>query len=353
MVSNKRLSTATVKLVISDMSGIFESAITLADGTPLTVKVGRTLNDFETYSFRVFNFHKIPAGGVSQYTIIGYWDSPAWFFNTTKKGIRGTSSDVIAQIADACGLDSDVDPANDTMLWLPSNARNCVFARNINQYAIMDDQSFFVLGQTLSGQIRHWNLNLTAADQSKIPHFVHGDTGAENTYMVYDHKNIGASGFGNAMGGYMHNVREQSVVDVVTNIDSLNVKRLSQQLLLNKDIRTGMEAGRVELAPVNCGNVHDQWNLAKYQNGRNSMIYSLGVELLLQEPTVDFDLFDEFYYQATDPPGTGDAQTNKGYKGVYIATAKAIHVEIGNYFEKVQGYTTGLNDDADDNSTQE
>jgi hypothetical protein len=341
IIANKRMSVTTLEMRISDISGSFEHDMTLADGTPITIKIGRTTNSFRTYQFRVFKFVKEP-GNVPNYMIYGYWNSPRWWMQTVSKGMNGTSAQVIQQIAEACSLKSSVDNTDDKQVWMPNNSRYCSFADQIANNGYLDDQSMMVLGMTLQGELRYRNISGIRIDD-KIPKFVHASSDAENTFTVYDHRNTGSSGFGNIMGGYKHLMREQSVIEEVGSVKDLQLKRQTQNLLLNKDIHGALDQGRIQHMPINCGNVHKKYFQAQYQNMRSAMMYSMGVELMVCEPTDNMDLFDPFYYQSADAPALGKDQDNSRFKASYILTAKTIHVTADTYFEKFAGATTGMN----------
>jgi hypothetical protein len=83
------------------------------------------------------------------------------------------------------------------------------------------------------------------------------------------------------------------------------------------------------------------------------MMYSQGVELMIDQRTpLNFDLFSPFIYEAYDPPATGTPRLTEQFRAVYYVTAKAIYIEQGNYWEKFQGFTTGVNKDPDGKGSQ-
>lgn len=349
LVSNKRMSTATCELTFSDLTDRINKEITLADGVSLVIKLGRSIDDYDVYKYRVYNYKRDPARTTPQYTVLGYFDAPKWFLQAWKKPIEACSSKALEDIASACGLKPDVDPTNDDMLWLPGNERTCMFARSIAERGYLDDQSCMAIGMTLDGTFKYKNLTtLPATGPTFTPGHVPG------TANVIDNRYLVSSGYGNSIGGYKHLVRPQLIREFKDKIDQLDVKRKTQTLQLNKEVRGMLQKGRIDFGDIDAGNVHKNWDKARYQNLRTAMIYSMGVELMIDQRTpMDLDLFSPFLYEAYDPPVTGEAKLTEQYRCVYYITAKAIYVEQGNYYEKFQGYTTGINKDPDGKGSQE
>jgi hypothetical protein len=97
----------------------------------------------------------------------------------------------------------------------------------------------------------------------------------------------------------------------------------------------------VEVGLLDCGNVHDNWHRAQYQNTRAKQTYSMAVSLLTQQMTTDLDLFDPFLYTPMLPGTDGKITPDERNKAVFIVTAKSIKVAGGNYFERFEGMTQG------------
>ena len=351
MVSNKKMGVATCQIVFSDITGKIDTQVTLSDGVPLLIKIGRSINDYDTYTYRLYQFKRDPMNTTPQYTLIGYYDAPKWFVKTWRPTIEDTSSNAIVKLGTDSGLIVSADQTNDNQIWWSSNSRTCVFAKDIASRGYLNDKSAMQLGQTIGGEIRYRNLTTIKREG---PVFVHGDSPKDSDFRVLDQRYINGSGFGNQSGGYNHTTRPQSVLKQTVQRATLDIKRLTQHMMLDKGVKAQVNSGRIDIGPVDCGNVHEQWESARYQNLRTAMMYNMGVELLIQQQTpVDFDLFDSFKYQAVDPPASGGVpQDNPQYSADYVVTAKAIHVEQGNYFEKLQGFTTGINADPDQKGSQ-
>lgn len=349
MVSNKRMSTATCELTFADISDKINTEVTLADGVTLVIKLGRSIEDYDVYKYRVYSYKRIPASTTVQYTVLGYFDAPKWFLEAWKKPIEGCSRVAIEKLASDCGLKTDCDVTNDDMIWMPGNERTCMFARSIAERGYLDDKSCMAIGMTLDGTFKYKNLTLLPTT-GKL--FTHGNV--PGTANVIDVKHLTSSGYGNSIGGYQHLVRPQLIREFKDKIDQLDVKRKTQMLQLNREVKGMLTKGRIDYGDIDGGNVHPNWDKARYQNLRTAMIYSMGVEILMEvRSPIEFDLFSAFLYEPYDPPAQGEVRLAEQYRSLYYVTAKAIYIEQGTYYEKIQGYTTGINKDPDEKGSQE
>lgn len=341
IVSNCRLGTMSAVINLMDMPKTFNTERTIGDGTRLTLQLGKSASQYNSYNLRVFT---TPSKG-NIYSITAYWDSYQWFMATAASGQAGTSAEAIKAIATACGLTVDADPTADSQMWLPGLKRNCIFAQDIASKGFASDNSLMLLGQTMSGVVRYKDASKIKTT-NQMPVFMHTKPPAgstQPTYQVADHQFVDMSGFNNARGGYSSQMIEQNILSTAEQVvhNKVNVRRISQLLNVNKDIHQSIQQGRIKIAPINVGNVHDNYQKAHYQNERAKQMYSVGVEVLTTDMTLNLDLFDPFQYVPL-LPSTGDKPpTDERNKAVYIVTAKAIKVTNGNYLEKIQGLSTG------------
>ncbi len=349
LVSNKRMSTATCEITFSDLTNRINTSVTLADGVTIMFKLGRSAEEFDVYRYRVYNYKRDLSKVTPQYTVYGYFDAPLWFLKAWRKPIEGTSSAALSELAGASGLQTDCDPSNDDMLWLPGNERSCMFARSIAERGWQNDRSAMSIGMTLDGIFKYKNLTTLPTSG---PVFTHGSV--PGTANVIDMKYTTASGFGNSIGGYRHFVRPQLLHEERETLRELQIQRKTQTFQLSKEVRGMVSKGRIDFGEIDGGNVHKHWDKARYQNLRTAMLYSMGVELMIDQRTpLDLDLFSPITYKPYEPPVDGEATPAQQWSSVYYVTAKAIYVEMGNYYEKFQGYTTGINTDPDGRGSQE
>lgn len=341
LVSNCRLQTMSAMIVLLDVAKFFNTKCTIGDGTRLTLQLGKSSNQYNTYNLRVFS---APAKD-GLYTITAYYDNYLWFMGLATQAITGTSATAIQALGQTCSIPVVTDTTADSQLWIPGNQRNCTFAQAICSKGFSSDQGMMLLGQSMDGTVRYRDISKIKTTNN-MPLFLHTDppVGVKvPTYQVIDHQFIDTSGFNNARGGYASSLAEQSVSPLQATVHKqVNVNRIAQLININKDIHASIQNSRVEIGLIDVGNVHSNWHRAQYQNGRAKQTFSVGVELFLNQMTTNLDLFDPFQYVPMLAP-TGDAPTNdQRNKVTFVVTAKAIRAQLGNYFEKIQGMSQGL-----------
>lgn len=345
ILSGARQFLPTCTLSLADNAYFFTNRVPMTDGVEIEIQVGDGSDKAnKVYKFRVFRFKSQQSNGINSYTIIGYYNAPNYMFQSTAKGIRGTSNAALKEVASRVGLEYQGGNTNDMQTWLPGNSRYAVFAQQIAKHGYRDDRSFMYLAVTSQGKMIYRNLSEldTNAD---VPMFVHSDPtpgkNGEPVYQVVDYKLLNNSGFLNASGGYAQQVVTQSVVGASKISNSLDVKRLTENLMINDDIHADLNRSRVDVRPVDSGNVHASYERAAYQNFRNSLVYAFGVEVMIQTQT-DIELLDLVNYTA-QVQGNMETTESEAYSGAYVVTGKTTHIVQGMYYEKFQLATTGTN----------
>lgn len=330
---------------LMDNNNFFTEQVPIADGVQIEIQIG---DDSETQpyvmNFRIWKFDPMSVGGVTSYKIVGYYDSPLYMLQSATDSIRATSYSALQQIASKAGLDFDGDQTSDLQTWMPRNQRYGVFATEIARHGYLDGKSFMKLAVTMDGLMLY--KNLSNLDTNKVSaYFIHEDPTPRGdsipVYQVFDRKHIAASGMKNARGGYAQSVVKQSVLKEGSTTSDLNVKQLTENLMINSDLKEEIDRNRVDVRPIDCGNVHDKYEEALYQNYRNSLVYAVGVNVLLQQQA-DLDLFDLVNYTVYQV-GNSDPELNEALTATYLISSKVVHIQVGNYFEVYGLYTTGMN----------
>jgi hypothetical protein len=342
-----------LEINLYDSRQFFVRSVTLADGTPIVLQLGPDQNSFKTFAFRVFKFKQVNSQGTPMYQIKAYLDRPMWFHGSRVLPIRGLSSDVISQLASESNLTVELlDKTADQMIWYPKNERRCVFANRVCSMGYLNASSFMRLAVTAEGKIRYVNID-KYDPKSQYQMYVNGDP-ATGSMQYVDSRNLNKSGFNNIIGGYKHWIVEQNVLvpkafDITKTVQA---KYMTEKLNQAKQVKQMLDRSRLDFKPINCGNVHENYWKAEYQNARIAKTYSQGVMFMVQEITPT-ELLDPFMYKRIAAPGHTTLQEDRAMIGMYITTAKSIFVDQGNYYEKLQGFTTGMNDDPDNEDSQE
>lgn len=351
----------TMELDLPDTVNFFTERITLADGLPIKIQLGTSEDDVQVYKFRVHKFQEYKENGASFYRIIGYYDVPQFFLATGNKPFRGTSNSVMQQLAQQNGLEFEGDGSSDNQVWLPRNDRFCVFAQKTMVHAWASDSSLFKLAVTPTGKMRYRDV-FKFDPGAKMPTFVNTDEKpGKGMFQMKDNSSVSRSGNNNIQGGgYGHRLVTQRLESEFQKTkEKVKFRRLMPKLEVSKEVRGILKATpgspgvlHTEFAPIDCGNVHAKYWEAEYQNKRLARLFSLGARLLVEVPT-GVEVLEPVRYMPQYMPGVSEADVKEQAQGVYVVTAKAITVQMANYFESFELYTTGSASDPGRTEDQE
>lgn len=310
--------------------------VQLQDGIPLRITVKALNTPTITYNFRKFHHKKEFNGNGFIYEMDGYLDFVKYWTGTSVGGIRGTSSDTLAQIASTCGLGFDGASTNDSQLWLPRNRTFGEFANMIKRRGYASDGSYMELGISPDGVLRYKDVNNLPPPVAKV---VLGQY-VQGAYTAVDYSPKAKSGITNKMTGYQNTRFDQSMVGASLSSPNANVSFVpdSKSPLFNTTVASDVARGYVTYGGIDVGNTHDNYERAIYQNMRFANLYSLDVEFLIQTPT-PFRLLDTFTFAV-------DQEVNKqdvAFGGTYTIAGKALFVTGTTYAEKLLGTRMGLN----------
>lgn len=309
--------------------------IGMQDGIPIRIVIAPNGNKSRTYNMRKFNHTKKQNGGFYTWTVFAYWDAPMYWNSTTAETFQGTSSELLASIAQRCALQYDGPSTSDSMLWLPQNMRYRTWAKDAAKYGYINETSCMALGLGLDGVLRYRDVNNMPQPTKTVKSFL---LDAE-AYTAVETELKAGSGLNNALTGYQNMRVPQSVIEVPQAISELNFKSGVKSPQFNVPLRDTLQRGAVRFGPVDCGNVHSFYEQAQYQNMRYSNMFSLGQDILLTEPT-DIQLLDNFNYTSQKENTDPDVVNS----GVYLVTGHSIYIQGANYAEKLGVVRHGTND---------
>lgn len=334
-----RFGLPSIHFSVTDQSRILSNTNLLQDGAPIRVVIkALNSNKSRVYRFRLFKMKKTPALSGTTIEVDGYWDSPKYWLTSTSTGIRGTSNSVISEIAEMCGLRYEGVTTSDDQLWMPQNRTYCEFARAIAKHGWINNESFMQIGMDLSGVLHYKNLN--AHSSQEVYEIVQGTyEEGKITSVSFDEKS--SSGFNNRQTGYWNTRYQQSAV--IPETTSITHKELvfradSRSPLYSDHLKNESARGRQLYSPIDCGNVHESYELAEYQNLRYANLMNMGVDILTQFPT-DLDISNVFNFVVRQE----DNEIDNVGSGLYTCSSKALVIQGPNYFEKFEGYRHGTN----------
>jgi hypothetical protein len=342
----------TCSILLYDVRNRFTRDITLADGMLIGILIGPDENTYTMYSFRVFSFEQVPYKGTVAYKIDCYWDAPQYLSKIATKYYEGTSSKVLSTVAGEAGLSAITDPTADSMIWIPRNKKYGHFAKEIALHGYASPTSTMCVGVNLLGQLVYRNLSTIPFGG---PVFSRG-TSETGGIMVYSAESINKAGFFNHYTGYNHRVVEQTVMKPVyfDTYDDVSVRKITNFLMLNKEVRGMISKGKREFVPFNTGNVHSHYQQAFYQNNRGMSMYNLGQHLIVHQHT-DVQLLEPIVYRSDVETTAVESlySQDRNDSGNYIVAGRNIQVLGGlHYSEKITVLRTGYNDDPSGTGTQ-
>jgi len=335
--SNVRMLLPQFHMSLTDQSGIL-AQMGIKDSSKVTITIAAIGPDAvsKTYNFRVYSFKNALTGTGMQWEMDGFLDSIPYWFTTTADGIRGTSNEVLEQIAGVCGLQYEGTVTNDSQLWLPQNRIWGEFARRIVARGYANDKSCMKSVVTKEGILRYKDINnLPDANYSLLQ----GEM-KEGWLPIVDHRPISDAGMNNALTGYMATRRQQSTVGTSDQqqFSELAFQPDSRTPLLDMETRSKVGRGRQQYSPIDVGNVHPAYEQAAYQNVRYGNLYNLAIECLSTFPT-PLQVLDKFNFSSQLLGGEANNVTN----GTYVQTGHVIFIQGINYYEKIIGVRHGTN----------
>jgi len=330
-----RTNVPTCHFGLQDVTHFFD-VVNLEDGIPITISIRALNGDTQTYQFRKFNHKKTFNGQCFEYEIDGYLNVPLYWAQTSMAGIQGTSNDALSQIASNCGLQYDGTTTADSQLWLPRNRTYCEFVKDIVTHGYSNSSSYMVSGVDLSGTLLYKDVMNLPTSRGTI---VLGQVQA-GSYVAMDYKPLAVSGLTNKMQGYQNTRYDQSMVSTTlsTAYNQLQLTPDVSAPFYNQQIANVITTGYRAFGGIDVGNVHEQYELAYYQNQRYAAMFSLAVEFQLLTPTI-YTLFDRFTFSVDTDAQKADVP----YAGEYTVAGKALYIQGPFFAEKILGLRMGTN----------
>jgi hypothetical protein len=341
VVESTRLYVPMMTLRIKDINKFFTRNDVLVDGDTVVASLGLERTKL-VFPFRLFSHKAIMANGVTSYEIHAYLDVPRYWTESTNEIVNDTASSLLTSMCGSCGMTYDGVKTNDQQIWIPRNRRRVEFARYVTNRAYIDDQSCIQMGVGFDKTMRV--RNVTDFNTLEIAQSF-SNVGAQGQDVITDFNLINKSGFMNATTGYKDKQVRQSYLDVDGFTKDLQVKKNTRKLMLSAAIATGIGQNRVTFAPIDCGNVSQSYERAKYQNDRLSNLFSFGVEFVTPR-LVTANLLDIINCDLSNP----GAPSVTAMSGKYMVTSKIWYMENMNFYQKVEAFRQGLNSNKD--STQ-
>ena len=337
MSSSTRIALPMIRINLIDAAGFFTKNVKLVDGAQIRVIIKTNAGGTATYRFRYNTHHSQSGPSGLTYDIDGYLDAPLYWLKSSTDPIKGTSREVLYEIANRCGLSFSGDMTNDSQVWLPMNKKNWKFVKDVVDHGYKDDHSCMQSVVTLKQQLRYYDIS--DFPNSSLNRFVSGGKTIDNTYRVSDFKPKSKSGTMNTLSGYASQMNTPSVTSAeVTSVDKVKIRKTTTTLAVNSKLYSNVTEGSVQHRPIDCGNVNSNYEQGLYQNRRLSNLYSVGLDFI----TPDFTGVDPLDYISFEANTTDAKPQDKTYSGLYLVCSKAIYIQGINYYERFEVCRAGL-----------
>jgi len=336
MSSSSKIGVPMVHLSLSDPTELISKRKLLGEGSRIKVIIasGYGFSDTRTYLFRLNKHRKLGAAPATTYELDGYLDVPGYWIQTALKPRKGTSNDVLASIAEDCGLEYDGEVTTDEQVWLPANRRYHVWARAIAEHGYKSETSAMKLGLDLSGKLLYRDI----CDLSESDHKVTLSSKVKDHIQATDFRPTTSAGFNNVRHAYKSASVYQSITKVSNTLNTFDEEVIVDQhsdevtFLRNSQLSDQLTRGPVNFRPLDFGNVHDNYHRSTYQSARLNSLFSLGGSLITGEVT-KVKLFENVNVILSASAGT---ESETPFSGIYKTLSRSVYVNAGNYYEKLE-----------------
>lgn len=320
-----------VRLIDNTGGNIIKQFSPLPDASLITV----TISSGDATTTREFRC----AGSISegpQMIIRGYLNHPKYVTTTSKRIIRGTSSEALKQIADECAFAFNSPQTADSMIWQPVNQRLINFARHIIEGAYVSDESMMTGRITLDGEMRVRNLAVAQPTKGLFGY-------SEGTVPVFGFQPEPQSQV-NLHGGYKQVMVKPSTDGSDTTLKDMPLVVEEVSLNRNPKLAKLNPNGSVKhLVKSHTLNEHANYARAVYNNQRANFLFSMRSKLLLNNIITNMSAMDTITLAMSnkvDP--TPNKDMNTVYDGDWVMSSKSIFVEDGQYYERFTLMRMGL-----------
>lgn len=334
MSESSKLEIPMVRVQLTDGIGFLQNnPKALVEGARLTIEVAARNVDFYTREFRVNSLHVTQRAEGDQIDLDGYLDFPRYWIETISNNFVNQSSDsVLREVAAYCGLNYSGTETADAQTWHGGLERIHRFCGDVASHGYVSDASCMKLAVGLDRVMRYKDVSVMDVAAPKAT-FALG-TFAPGKIAVISHLPKNSGGAANRKSGYRQTMLEQSMVrDKIYRTHSglpVNVDE-GGEVNLNKEVRASVTKGAQLVAPIDYGNVNDNYNRALYQNKRGTGLFTVGLDVVTPAPTITapgISVFDTVFVEAP--------RELVEITGAYLVVSHAIMITSQQYHEKFE-----------------
>jgi hypothetical protein len=335
LVESVRLHLPMMTLQLQDISKFFSRNDYLVDGAPIKITLGVEGKNY-IFNMRLFNHREITNQGVQAYRIHAYLDAPKFWTSSLVDTITGTASYVLKKICDDTGLTYTGENTNDQQIWIPHNRKCTEFTKDVANRAYLSDQACLKMGVTTEKVMKLIDISKLKDMEVKQ---VFSNIPQSGESLIADWRLVNKSGFFNSVSGYQDSHISQSVIKDDVIVKATQVVKNSAKLMMNTAIKSAIGQNRVQFAPIDVGNVNENYERGKYQNIRLGNLFNTGIEFVTPS-IVKAELMEAVNVQLSRPGISGITSVS----GKYLVTSKVFYMSNLNFVQKVEVYRHGIND---------
>lgn len=328
MVASAKLAVPMVDLQLLDSVGWLTQNNVLFDGSLIEIVVSNKNGGSEAYAFRMNSYKEKRSGDLSTVRIDGYLNVPKYWGGSQLTPEIGTPSEALKTIAATCGMAADVDSTSNSQTWFARNQKYHTWAREIADAGYAGDQSCLMLAIDFNNSLRYKNIGSSEGTVKTLSLI---QPVRDAIYVPIFTPRV-APGVSNNESGYQSYMVQQdplnaSLYRVHQRVEFQNDENGS--LMVNGEIRSGIDRSKVAFAPISPGNVNETFERGRYQNRRVGFLFSVGLDVVTPDTTA-LPLLS-----AVNVVAPSDERT-RYYSGKYRVVSRVIYVKGADYYEKLE-----------------
>lgn len=346
MICNIQNKLPTLHFVIEDATNVIHDQAQLGDGATIDVVLhsdyGFDQGKIEQVTFIASGTEMELTGASLTFTASGIFKAVEYLGKTAEKPIKGTSSDVISQLAQQGGLTANSsESTSDSQVWRPLRQTISEFAHHVCDHGYSGDSSIMSMGVTFGGQLIYKDIQKLATQSSNTVVMTGSpDMITQGIIPCTGFKAVSIAGLANFTQNYGVKLVQEKLDGTAQDFSSYAATFFSSFMNINSGIKNLVGAVRSEYLPHEMKNVHDKFYDAEYQNRRGRSLFTNKI-IFTTANSSGLELYDVVYFQPILPTNN---QVSDMLSGNYIVTAKKKYLAQGKYFESIeinsQGYGT-------------
>lgn len=333
MTESVKFHVPLLYLQLEDGIGFF-TKFPFTDGCRIRVTILINSKVFQQVEFRVFNHNTVLTPTGQTVAIDAYLNCPKYWFTSSCMGYKGSTSQVIKQVASTCSFGADCDATQDTQLWMQGNMTYAEFVKYLTQKGFAGKGSYMMSGLTLSQSLVYKNVNNLPDSGVKVATFAE----SEGFFIATDFSVSSNSGLNNGGGGgYASLMRKQTTNANDTTYKTLDVKKKESNVNIDTNVVSEVQRSKVTFSYFNPEQAVNLWE-GVYQNDRYSRLYTINCNMIINSPT-PLTLLTPYSLTAYNAEGAIDTKNS----GTYIVDTRCMIIRGNKYGERISACRMGVN----------